>query len=153
MDQLQSHVWGRASYYTRKYAKITIYEEAVGHIWLCNCSILNFLIYEENLIFFFISVLTTKNENHLTNVFLLSLSPSRVVAWVARRLWTWWLDLRRARGTPNKQMITDYSKSSLLHIVIGGQYSRGANRKVEGIAGCRKREPTPPPLGAAKAGT
>ncbi len=26
--------------------------EAVGHIWLCNCSILNFLIYEENLIFF-----------------------------------------------------------------------------------------------------
>ncbi len=33
-----------------------IYEEAVSHIWLCNCSILNFLIYEENLIFLFISV-------------------------------------------------------------------------------------------------
>ncbi len=33
-----------------------IYEEAVSHIWLCNCSILNFLIYEENLIFFFNSV-------------------------------------------------------------------------------------------------
>ncbi len=33
-----------------------IYEEAVSHIWLCNCSTLNFLIYEENLIFFFISV-------------------------------------------------------------------------------------------------
>ncbi len=33
------------------------YEEAVSHTWLCNCSILNFLIYEENLIFFFISVL------------------------------------------------------------------------------------------------
>jgi hypothetical protein len=31
------------------------YEEAVSHIWLCNCSILNFLIYEENL-FFFLSV-------------------------------------------------------------------------------------------------
>ncbi len=30
-----------------------IYEEAVSHIWLCNCSTLNFLIYEENLIFFF----------------------------------------------------------------------------------------------------
>ncbi len=33
-----------------------IYEEAVSHIWFCNCSIVNFLIYEENLIFFFISV-------------------------------------------------------------------------------------------------
>ncbi len=32
-----------------------IYEEAGSHIWLCNCSIMNFLIYEENLIFFFIS--------------------------------------------------------------------------------------------------
>jgi hypothetical protein len=30
----------------------TMYEEAVSH---CNCSILNFLLYEENLIFFFIS--------------------------------------------------------------------------------------------------
>jgi hypothetical protein len=26
------------------------------HIWLCKCSLLNFLIYEENFIFFFISV-------------------------------------------------------------------------------------------------
>ncbi len=33
-----------------------IYEEAVSHIWLCNCSILNFLIYEENMMFFLISV-------------------------------------------------------------------------------------------------
>jgi hypothetical protein len=31
-------------------------EEAVSHIWLFNWSILNFLIYEENFIFFFISV-------------------------------------------------------------------------------------------------
>ncbi len=38
----------------RKY--FPIYEEAVSHIWLCDCSIMNFLIYEENLIFFFISV-------------------------------------------------------------------------------------------------
>jgi hypothetical protein len=38
----------------RKY--FPIYEEAVSHLYLCNCSILNFLIYEENLIFFFISV-------------------------------------------------------------------------------------------------
>ncbi len=35
----------------RKY--FPIYEEAVSHIWLCNCSILNFLIYEEDFIFFF----------------------------------------------------------------------------------------------------
>jgi hypothetical protein len=38
----------------RKY--FPIYEEAVSHIWLCNCSTLNFPIYEENSIFFFISV-------------------------------------------------------------------------------------------------
>jgi hypothetical protein len=36
----------------RKY--LTIYEEAVSHIWLCNWSLLNFLLYEEY--FFFISV-------------------------------------------------------------------------------------------------
>jgi len=41
----------------RKY--FPIYEEAVSHIRLCNCSILNFLIYEKKLIFFFISVVTT----------------------------------------------------------------------------------------------
>ncbi len=29
----------------RKY--LTVYEEAVSHIGLCNCSVLNFLIYEE----------------------------------------------------------------------------------------------------------
>ncbi len=38
----------------RKY--FPIYEEAVSHIWLCNCSTLNFLINEENFILFFISV-------------------------------------------------------------------------------------------------
>ncbi len=38
----------------RKY--VPMYEEAVSHIWLCNCSILNFLIYEGNFLFFFISV-------------------------------------------------------------------------------------------------
>ncbi len=32
-----------------------IYHETVSHIRLCNCSMLNFPIYEENLIFFFIS--------------------------------------------------------------------------------------------------
>ncbi len=38
----------------RKY--LVIYEEAVSQIWLCNRSHLNFLIYEENFIFFFIRV-------------------------------------------------------------------------------------------------
>ncbi len=42
----------------RKY--LVIYEEAVSHILLCNCAIPNFLIYEENFLFFFISVLSTK---------------------------------------------------------------------------------------------
>jgi hypothetical protein len=37
----------------RKY--FPIYEEAVSHIWLCNRPRLNFLIYEENFISFFIS--------------------------------------------------------------------------------------------------
>ncbi len=48
MEQLQSHIWGRASY--------NIWENAVSHIWLCNCSLLNFLIYEEKFLYFFISV-------------------------------------------------------------------------------------------------
>ncbi len=38
----------------RKY--LVIYEEAVSHIWLCNRSLLDCLIYEENFVFFFISV-------------------------------------------------------------------------------------------------
>ena len=40
----------------RKY--LVIFEEAVSHIGPCNSSRLNFLIWEENLIFFFISVET-----------------------------------------------------------------------------------------------
>ncbi len=37
-----------------------IYEEAGSHKWLGNCSTLNFLTYEENLIFFIISAATAK---------------------------------------------------------------------------------------------
>jgi hypothetical protein len=39
----------------RKY--LVVYEEAVSHIRLCNrsCSLLDFFIYEENFVFFFIS--------------------------------------------------------------------------------------------------
>ncbi len=45
------NIWGNAQIFP-------IYEEAVSHIWLCNCSTLKVLIYEENLIFFFFSVWT-----------------------------------------------------------------------------------------------
>ncbi len=43
----------------RKY--LTIYEGAVSYILLCNRSLLNFLLYEENLIFFFISAQVMNN--------------------------------------------------------------------------------------------
>jgi hypothetical protein len=55
VEQLQSHIQYELRNEMRKY--FPIYEEAVSHIWLCNWSTLNFLIYEENFIFFFISVL------------------------------------------------------------------------------------------------
>jgi hypothetical protein len=42
----------------RKY--LIIYKGTVGHLWLCNRSHLNFLIYEENLIFFFYHCLVHK---------------------------------------------------------------------------------------------
>jgi hypothetical protein len=42
--------------YVEIFAHFFIYKEALLHIRLCNCSILNFLMYEENLILFFISV-------------------------------------------------------------------------------------------------
>jgi hypothetical protein len=45
-----------------------MYEEAVSHIRLCNRSLLDFLTYEENFVFFFISVSTlfTHTEIKLT---------------------------------------------------------------------------------------
>ncbi len=46
---------------------LTIYEEAVSNIWLCNRSHLNFLIYEENLIFFVISVSQPDGDNLLSS--------------------------------------------------------------------------------------
>jgi hypothetical protein len=46
----------------RKY--LVIYEEAVGNIRLCNRSLLDFLIYEENFVFFFNSV--NSPSPHLT---------------------------------------------------------------------------------------
>ncbi len=51
-ERLQSHIWGRTSYEEmRKYW--TIYEKADSHIWLCNRSLLDFLIYEENFFLLF----------------------------------------------------------------------------------------------------
>jgi hypothetical protein len=57
MEQLQSYTYMRKDFliYEEMRKNLPKYEEAVSHIWLCNCSILNFLIYEENIIFFFIS--------------------------------------------------------------------------------------------------
>jgi hypothetical protein len=50
----------------RKY--LAIYEEAVTHIWLCDRSLLNFLIYEENLLFLFISVVSSWGDGVLHRV-------------------------------------------------------------------------------------
>jgi hypothetical protein len=50
VKQLQNHINEEMRKYFPKY------EEAVSHILLCDCSILNVLMYEENFIFFFISV-------------------------------------------------------------------------------------------------
>ena len=57
-EQLQSHVWGRLS---NIWGNAQIFSHKFGGrysytVWLCNCSLLNFLIYEENFILFFISV-------------------------------------------------------------------------------------------------
>ncbi len=59
MKQLQSHIWLTASSYMGKYLRILhILESSSSYtVWLCNCYTLNFLIDEENLIFFFISVM------------------------------------------------------------------------------------------------
>ncbi len=46
-----------ATSYMGKYLRISSYIRKPFLTWLCNCSTLNFLIYEENSIFFFISVL------------------------------------------------------------------------------------------------
>jgi hypothetical protein len=45
--------------YGEIFAHFPIYEEALPHIRLCNCSTLNFLIYEKNFISFFMSVTPT----------------------------------------------------------------------------------------------
>ncbi len=48
-------MWGNEQIFSH-----TLCEEAVSHIWLCNRSLLDFLIYEENSVFFFISATEEK---------------------------------------------------------------------------------------------
>ena len=45
-------IWGNAQIYTIH----TVYEEAVSHTWLCNRSLLDFLILYMRIFFFFVSV-------------------------------------------------------------------------------------------------
>ena len=56
--------------YGEIFAHLFLFPHILGspssYIWLCNCSTLNFLIYEENLIFFFISVPSTGREIKLS---------------------------------------------------------------------------------------
>jgi hypothetical protein len=59
VEQLQSHIYeeGLPIMYEEMRKYFPIYEEAVIVIYdFATCSILNFLKYEENLIFFFLSV-------------------------------------------------------------------------------------------------
>ncbi len=51
--------------YGEIFTHFLIYEEALPHIWLCNCCTLNFLIYEENFLFFFIRMGATTTFNML----------------------------------------------------------------------------------------
>jgi hypothetical protein len=51
----------------RKY--LTISEEVVSHIWLCN-SLLNILIYEENLIFFSIMITCQISRPYFVDIFV-----------------------------------------------------------------------------------
>jgi uncharacterized protein YjbI with pentapeptide repeats len=59
VEQLQRHIFmtNGLLIYGEIFTHFLIYKEALPNIWLCNCSTQNFPIYEENLIFFFISVL------------------------------------------------------------------------------------------------
>ncbi len=83
VEQLQSHIYVRKGFLIyeemRKY--FPIYEEAVSYIWLCNCSIPNFLIYEEDLIFFFISVLVRPLKRTVTVL------NSSVLGWPPEICW------------------------------------------------------------------
>ncbi len=59
----------------RKY--LIVYEEAVSHIWLCNCSLLDVLIYEE-ILFCFLSVRIRPNQLY-KQYFQLSIQLSKYI--------------------------------------------------------------------------
>jgi hypothetical protein len=56
----------------RKYFPIYEDDEAVSQIRLSNCSILNFLIYKENLIFFFYQCILVQKDLHVFPVLSVS---------------------------------------------------------------------------------
>ncbi len=62
MEQLQHHIWLTAS------SHIWLNICAFPHIWLCNCSILNFLIYEEKWFFYHCSIWPTMPDTGLCTV-------------------------------------------------------------------------------------
>jgi hypothetical protein len=74
--------------YMGKYLRISSYirKPFLIHIWLCNCSTLNFLIYEENLFSFFISV-----DIHFIGILLFSITQC-----LSRNFVSW---SRRGEGT------------------------------------------------------
>ncbi len=52
-DRLQSHMWKSFLMYEEMRKYLTIYEEAVSYVWLCNRSLLNFHIWEKFYILFY----------------------------------------------------------------------------------------------------
>ncbi len=60
----------------RKY--LVIYEEAVSHIWLCNHTLLDFLIYEENFVFLFISVVLKSLNINMSNYWKVGMLESEM---------------------------------------------------------------------------
>ncbi len=67
----------------RKY--FPLYEEAVGHIWLCNCSTLNILIYEEKFDFLFYQC----GQDAMVGPVLFGLRPLRqLLLPLFRQTWT-----------------------------------------------------------------
>jgi hypothetical protein len=55
--------------YEEIFAHFLIYEEVLPHLRLCNCSTLNFLIFEENFIFFFISALMARGVSSVQSLY------------------------------------------------------------------------------------
>jgi len=75
-DRLQSHIYeeglvSRNSVSEEMRKHLTIYEEAVSHIYLCTRSHLNFLIYGENFLFFCISVVLFWESYSIYSVYML----------------------------------------------------------------------------------